>query len=241
MENDKYAWVIAYVDVNHIKNVEIDMQKNSQYADITAYIPTVKVLKKVFKGDESFEEVPLLFNYGFFYIPINKAKQRTFLEGMKQDISCIFGWVSDPAKTLRVKPDLYDNNICIFTESHIPYATANSQEIADLVDMARESTIFSAAELGKLSVGDIITLKGYPWDGMDATILSIDVPKKKVNVSLLLFQQMKEIQVSFDSVFFTMYREDNYNSEVLSKDSMDSIKNQYQKDKITFNLNINAD
>lgn len=238
MENDRYAWVIAYVDVNHIKNVEIDLQKHRQYKDITAYIPTVKVLKKVFKGDSSFEEVPLLFNYGFFYIPINQAKQKAFLEEMKQDISCIFAWVSDPAKTLQVKPDLYDNNICLFTEHHIPYATANSQQIADLVEMARESTIFSSAELEKLKVGDIITLRGYPWDGMDATIMSIDVPKKKVNVSLLLFQQMKEIQVSFDSVFFTMYREDNYNSEILSKDSIDSIKNQYQKDRITFNLNI---
>lgn len=241
MANDKYAWVIAYVDVNHIKNVEIDLQKDKEYGDITAYIPTVKVLKKVFKGDSSFEEIPLLFNYGFFYIPISKARQKLFLDALKQDISCIFAWVQDPAKTIKVKPDLYDNNICIYTDDHVAYATASSQEIADLVEMARESTIFSAAELEKLKVGDVITLRGYPWDGMDATILSIDIPKKKVNVSLLLFQQMKEIQVSFDSVFFTMYREDNYNSEALSKESMDSIKNQYQKDRITFNLNLNAD
>ena len=236
MAENKFSWIIAYVDVNHLKNVETDLRRKQQYKDITAYIPTVKILKKVFKGDSSFEEVPLLFNYGFFYVPLSKAKSKAFLDEMKQDISCIFAWVADPAKTIQTKPKLFENNLCVYDDSHVPFATATSQEIADLVEMARESTIFSAAELDKVKVGDTITLRGYPWEGMDAIVLSLDVPKKKVNVSLLLFQQMKEIQVSFDSVFFTIYRENNHNADILSKDSLDGIKHQFTKDRITFNL-----
>lgn len=240
MQNNKPCWVVAYVDVGHIKNVEIDLGKKPIYKDVKAYIPTVKILKKTFKGVESFEEVPLLFNYGFFSIPLNQAKSKTFLDNMKQDVSCIFGWVSDPAKVVARKPILYADNICIYTEQHVQFATATSEEIIALISMARESTIFSAVELDRVNVGDTITLKGYPWDNMDATVLSIDHKKQKLHVSLKLFQQMKDIQVSFDSVFFTVYNENNHNPDKFSKYSLDAIVLPSTKDKITFNLHLDG-
>lgn len=237
MVQDKtYTWIVAYIDVNFVKNVDLDLRSSPEYNEVTAYIPTVKVLKKKIKGLEEFEEVPLLFNYGFFRLPRNLARSKAYLDNMKANIACIFGWVPDPAKTIGKKPKLHDHNVC-YDDSNVPIATATSDEITKLVEMARESTIFSAVELDKLKVGDTITLKGYPWEGMDATVIEIDPKKKIIKVNLLLFQQLKEISVGFDSVFFTIYRNtSNYDPETPTNRSVNSFVGDKILDRLTFNL-----
>lgn len=229
-------WVVAYLDINHIKNVDRDLLKNPIFKDVVSYIPTVKVLKKVFKGEEQFEEVPLLFNYGFFSIPFHLACQRPFLEELKSTVSCIYAWVSDPIKVISSKPILVDGNVDWKNLSRIPVATATAEEIANLVSMSREKSIFSAMELGKINIGDIITLRGYPWEGIDAKVVGIDEKRKKIKVNLLLFQQMKEVSVSFDNVFFTVYNENTLNPDELSKVSLDELRDKKVLNKIEVNL-----
>lgn len=223
------CWVVAYIDINHLKNLEIDLAYSKEYELVKGYIPTVKILNKKFKGKEEFDEVPLLFNYGFFQIPRHLAVSKAFLDNMKTNISCIFDWVKDPAKVAK-KPILKEPNRIIHHDAEVRAATATSQEIADLVSMARENTIFSSIELDRAQVGSIVTLRGYPWEGTDATIVSVDKKKKKVQVSLILFNQTKVVDVNFDSIFFTVYN--NYDPEVLSKDSVDGFSHKNTMNKI---------
>ena len=227
------SWVVAYIDRAHLKNVEHDLAKEEAFDGVVAYIPTVKILKKQFKGEQEFEEVPLLFNYGFFQIPTHKACSKAYLDLLKERVSGIFAWVYDPAKVVAKKPDLYAGNNIYYADIHVSAATATSEEIAALVDSAREESIFSSKEIDKVKVGDIITLRGYPWEGMDAKVLYLDIPKKKLKVLLLLFQQMKEVMVSFDSVFFTMYRDNLHDPNVLSKTSIEDLKDKNILDKLT--------
>lgn len=226
------AWLIAYIDSTQLDNIYSDLNSLPEYKDVEFYIPTVKVLKKLAKNKEVFESVPLLFNYGFFKVPRKYATSKAYLDNMKSNIRCIFAWVNDPSKVI-IRKGVSGHRV----ESYIPVATATDDEIQALVDAARDSTIFSAVELDRVKVGDTITLKRDPWEGMDAIINSIDEKKKTVNVSLILFQQQKEITVSFDSVFFTIYSENNYNPDVLSKVSYDELLERKSADRVTYKMN----
>ena len=62
------SWAIAYINRDFIDRVEIDLGKYKKYEAVKAYIPTVRILRKKFKGKDIFEHVHLLFNYGFFQI-----------------------------------------------------------------------------------------------------------------------------------------------------------------------------
>ncbi len=237
MAQDKtFTWIVAYIDINHVKNVQFDLNRSGEYLDVTAYIPTVKVLKKKLKGVENFDEVPLLFNYGFFRLPRYLAMSKNYLDNMKTNINCIFAWVSDPSKTIGKRPELHEGNIR-YDDSHVPIATATSEEIAALVEAARDNTIFSAAEVDKIKVGDTITLRGYPWDGLDANVLAIDYKKQNIKVVVPLFNQLKEMDVSFDSVFFTIYKHPNqYDEESRGDKSLDLLQDKHVLDRLTFNL-----
>lgn len=238
MAQDKtFTWLVAYIDINHVKNVQFDLNRSGEYNDVTAYIPTVKVLKKKLKGVENFDEVPLLFNYGFFRLPRYLATSKSFLDNMKVNINCIFAWVHDPAKTIGKKPTLHEGNIK-YDDSHVPIATATSEEISALVTAARDNTIFSSAEIERIKVGDTITLKGYPWEGLDANVLEIDHKKQSLKVVVPLFQQLKAMDVSFDSVFFTIYKHPSqYDEDTKAGPSIDAMEGKGILDKLTFNLN----
>lgn len=77
-----FAWVIAYIDSKFINLIKPQLARNKEYEDVDVFIPTVKVLKKTFKGEDHFDEVPLLFYYGFFKIPRVLATSRNYLDNM---------------------------------------------------------------------------------------------------------------------------------------------------------------
>lgn len=239
MNDETTAWLVAYVDINHLINVNSELLRIPGGEEIEVYIPTVKVLKKKFKNEEFFEDVPLLFNYGFFRVPRRLAANRLFLDVMKAQINCIFAWVSDVTKVLRTLPILHEGNVAYYSDAHIPVATATSAEIAALVDKARENTIFTQTEIDKIVVGSLITLRGYPWEGMDAKVLEVDERHKNVKVSILLFQQQKDVVVPFDSVFFTIYHGNNYNDDLSNHKSLDEMRENKTMDKLNINLRGN--
>lgn len=194
------VWIIAYIDSTKIEHVVKDLRKKSIYRDIIAYIPTVRILQKKVKNQEIFEYVPLLFNYGFFKIPLPLACNEDFLIGLKQNIQCIFGWVKDSAKT--IKSQIEDEG-----ESYNPQvALATERDIANMLLSEEESSIYSAKDLEGLTIGNTITLRGYPFENINAEIISINHNKKQVKVKLELDSILKEVTVSFDNIFYTVYR-----------------------------------
>lgn len=214
------VWVIAYVISGEIDKVQRELAKYPEYAEVEAYIPTIKILKKTFKKEDIFEEVPLLFNYGFFAIPLKYAVYRTYLDNMQKNISCIYSWVKDPAKDI------------IKGKKNVSCAIAHPKEIEELIKKSINIGAHSADDLQLLKPGDIITLRGYPWDGMEAELLAIDEKRQRVKVRLLLFSQLKEVDVSYDNVFFTIYHNNNHDDSVgESRDSLDAMadKNSYNK------------
>lgn len=227
------AWLVAYIDSKLMGTVEKDLAKLPEYAGVEVYIPTVKVLKKTFKKEQTFEEIPLLFNYGFFNIPRERAVSKTFLDNMKANIPCIFNWLTDPVKGLKRKPRDKPGGPEYITDLYIPVATVTSEDIKSLIEVARESTIFSAVEIQRVKVGGTVTLRGYPWEGLEAVVKGINEKKKTLTVMILLFQSQKEVSISFDSVYFTVYNEYNCNPDILSKHSLDDFQAKKVLDKVT--------
>lgn len=207
-----YIWLISYIDSEQVQNVEKDLKRKAKYKDVQAFIPMVRVLNKQFKGKSIFNYVPLLFNYGFFKVPLESALNREFISGMKEDISCIYGWVRDGMRKPKDHP-------CY----SIQVALATAKEITQIMKSQANHSIYSAEDLSRVKVGDIISLKGYPFDNIQAEIKHIDFNKSKVRVLLQLDSLMKEVTVSFENVFYSIYQ-GGYDESNFSEKSLDEIK-----------------
>lgn len=214
MRTEQYIWVIAYVDRDHLDKLQKELNRNNQYTGIEAQIPVVQVLKKKFKGKDSFDEVPLLFYYGFFKIPILWAINHDLLDKIKKDLTCITAWVKDPAKVWSSHSRADLTKPILLGSRDVPYATATSDEVSRLIRLAKEESIHSSDDIDKLEVNSIITLMGYPFEGMEARVESIDRERKKVKVVLKMSVDDDDedsfggnpITVSFDNVFYSIYR-----------------------------------
>jgi len=217
LKKDK-IWVIAYINRDYIK-VANDELAQYEYDSVEAYIPTVKVLKKQFKGKNVFEFVPLLFNYGFFKIRYQDACDPSFLMLLRERITCIYGWVRDPSRAMSEELNLNFGNTGIIQA--IPKAaTATDKEVANMVKATKSMSIYTERDLDRIKVGDFIKLEGYPFDGIPAEILKINRRKGEVKVKLHIDELVKEMTVSFENVFYTIYKNFNENSRESSTDEL---------------------
>lgn len=211
---DNKVWIIAYINSSFLSSVEHDLKKSKSFLGVNAHIPTVRILRKQFKGRYIFQEVPLLFNYGFFEIPREKFNVE-FIRELKENVMAIYDWVKDPAKLLKAQPKIKilhsENGDETFEmplpeiAEDMPYGIASAEEVARLVELGSDISIYDKYELDNVGVGSIITLKGYPFEDVPARILVIDSKKEEVKVELLLDGLVKKAIVSFDNVFYTIY------------------------------------
>ena len=231
IDNKRFAWLVAYIDRTQIDKVDKDLRKYPQFNEVEAYIPTIQILKKTFKGKDTFENVPLLFNYGFFKVPRKYAIHASYLEDLQRNINCIYAWVKDPLKRVNQSLTNIEEDIA---DSAIRVATAHPKEIAKLV---KDSFAFSAhdsTEVHSLKPGDIVTLRGYPFDGISAEFISMNEKKQTAQMKIQIFDVLKEVSVSFDNLFYTIYKDENYNDEVSTLQSIDKMAETSHLDKATF-------
>lgn len=214
MENEP-VWVVAYINRDHIAIAQEELTKYG-HKDVEAYIPTVRLLTKKFKGKNHFEFVPLLFNYGFFKIPLKKAKNPDFLMELRHHITCIYAWVKDPAK---VQGTLRKDNKG--SRDALPAAAiASDKEVARMIKASQSMSIHCAEDLDRFRPGDYLKLEGYPFEGMPAEIISINKRKGEVRVRLGIENIMKEVTVSFENVFYTIYKDYSEEGREKSTDEM---------------------
>lgn len=220
MGNKKQVWLIAYVNRKHIEVVQSELIEYG-YKEVEAYIPTIKVLRKKFKGKNCFEFIPLLFNYGFFKVPYESACNSEYLSELRQRITCIYGWVKDPIKEMQKDRHLKASNTNL--SNAIPRAAvATDKEIQEMVKTSGDMGIYTQEDLKRIGPGDYIKLEGYPFEGMPAEVVSINHKKGEVSVKLLIdsFITGKEIKVSFDNVFYTVYKDYRENGRESSSDEL---------------------
>lgn len=212
------VWAIAYINRSFIPLVEEEI-KRYNYKEVEIYIPTVKILRKQFKGKNMFEMVPLLFNYGFFKLPWDMACNAEKLLELRHRISCIHGWVRDPSSDLVNNFSMRGDNDN-FRQALPRTAIATDEEVARMTKASQGMSIYCEEDLKRLKTGEYIKLEGYPFEGMPAEILNINHKKKEVRVKLLMDAIVKEIKVSFDNVFYTIYKDFEEESREVSSDEL---------------------
>jgi len=235
LKTDK-IWVIAYINRDHIKIANEELERYG-YNDVEAYIPTVRVLKKQFKGQNVFELVPLLFNYGFFKITYSDACDPNFLMELRERITCIYAWVKDPTRAMSTDLNINFGNIAQI-EALPKAAIATDKEVSLMVKASQSMSIYSESDLGRIKVGDFIKLEGYPFEGLPAEILRINRKKGEVKVKLHMDELVKEVTVSFENVFYTIYKNFNEESREASTDDLKERYGENSIDHITFKNNL---
>jgi len=213
-------WIGAYISSKHISTIQDDLKKSNVYKGVTSFVPMVSVLNKRHKGKEHFEDIPFLFNYGFFSVPKYFLPNSHLLKQMQKDITAIYAWVTDRCAYTDLD---YTKNPSYFLHNPMGIGIVTTKEIIRIRKSQNSKSIYSAADVENLYEGKIVVLKGYPFDGLDAEIIKVKKKKKEVEVKLLLQTHMSRVTVSFENIFYTIYKESFMNTEMkeLSTDEME--------------------
>lgn len=171
-----------------------------------AIVPTISVLKKSRKGNNEYEDVPLLFNYGFIKMKSEKAFDRYYLNKLKKDIPGIMSFM----KSLDYRPKrkrLRVDNAEDFDDYSV-VATITKEEVKKYRRMSRANKIFSVNDITRVGIGDYVVLRGYPFEGIPAIILESNLTTKTMLVKL--YPEMDgslEIEVPMENVLYSAYHE----------------------------------
>lgn len=231
MKRTPYVYVVFYLERKyfHLINKEL---KEKGYKHIRAIVPTIKILRKAIKGKLNFEEVPILFNYGFMKMPADKAYSRPFLNKLKRNLSGVRTFLKDTQTIFPRKKRARIDNAEDFDDFSIA-AVCPRKEVNRFRRLARENKKFSVDDINNIKIGDYIVLKVYPYEGVDATVLDVDMVNKLVKLMLYPENGKMTISLPFDHVLYSVYAnydEDKlyansreYDPNVITEESIDNI------------------
>ena len=169
-------------------------------------------------------------------MPSKKAVDRNFLRLLTRNIRGIRGFLKDTL-TLhnRKKKRARIENIDIWDDFSI-VATCTRKDVRRFLKIQKENKRFSVTDLVNLKPGDYINLRGYPYEGVDATILEVDHNNKRVKVLMYPQNGKLEIWLPFDSVVYSVYQ--NYDPRKLYVDQKGFDPNGITQEQIDKVLNI---
>ena len=211
MKNTPYIYCICRIDRKTWKYINEDLSSRG-YKRIKAYIPTVKILKKTKEGKNYYDEVPLLFNYGFIRMKSDKAFDRNFLNRVKKNIPGILNWMKSPESLFPKKKRARIDNPEDFDDFSI-VATVSRKQIRYYKQISKRNNIFSLESITGLKIGDYITLRGYPFEGIGAVVDEINLTTKTITVTIYPGKGSITIQLPMDNVLYSVYH--NYDEDNL--------------------------
>lgn len=209
MKRPPYTYAICRLDHKFWPYINQEL-KDRGYKHIRAIIPVVKVPLRSKSGHNDYKEVPLLFNYGFIRMSTEKAFNRQFLRKLKTQIPGITGWVHN---TVTMHPRKQRKRIdnAEDWDDFSQVATVKKSDIKFYRRMARSKNIYSKADVINLKIGEYITLHGYPFEGMGAQVLDINLTTKYISLGIPMGKGNIEVQMPLDQVLYSIYND--YNEE----------------------------
>lgn len=229
-----YKYCIFYIERKYYDRINKEL-KEKGYDKIKAIIPTVSILKKTTKGKMVLEDVPVLFNYGFMRIPTELAYSRPFLNKLKRSISGIRTWLRDTETLHPRKKKARIDNAEDFDDFSL-VATCSRKDVRRFIRISKDNKRFSVEDLVNVEIGDYIVLRGYPYEGIDATVLEVDHLCKRVKVLIYPEMGKMEVWLPFDNVIYSVYQ--NYDPDKLFANQGDFDPNQITSEAIDNIMNI---
>jgi transcription antitermination factor NusG len=235
MKHTHYSYCIFYLESKYYKSINDDL-KDRGYKHVKAIVPTVRILKgNTSRGDRVYKEEPVLFNYGFIKMPTVKAMSRDFLRKLKRDIPGIRGFLKNTETLFQRKKKARIDNMDIFDDFSI-VATCPRKDVRRFIKISQENKRFSVDDLVSIKPGDYVILRGYPFEGVDATVLEVDQNHKKCKLLLYPQNGKMEIWLPFDSVLYSIYQ--NYDPHKLYVDQTGCDLNQITQERVDKVLNL---
>lgn len=207
----KNVYCIFYIERKFYKNINKEL-KAKGYSKIHAVIPEVKILRKAIKGKTYYDEVPVLFNYGFMRMPLELAYSRTFLNKLRKDIAGIRTWLKSTQTMFPRKKKRRIDNAEDFDDFSM-VAICPREDVKRFRRIARKNRKYSLEELTSIKPGDYVTLNIYPYEGVDACIKKVNKKDKTVTLNLYPAMGTMEVTIPIDHVLYSIYH--NYDPEAL--------------------------
>lgn len=207
----KNVYCIFYIERKFYRTIN-DELKAKGYKGIRAIVPEIKILKKAIKGKTYYEEVPVLFNYGFMRMPVELAYSRTFLRKLRKDITGIRTWLKSTQTMFPKKKRRRIDNAEDWDDFSM-VATCPRSEVKRFRKISRANKKYSLEEITKLKEGDYVVLNIYPYEGVDATIKKVNRKEKTVTLNLYPNMGTMEVTIPLDHVLYSIYH--NYDPESL--------------------------
>ena len=207
MKRTHYSYCVFYLEEKYYRSINQDLKDNG-YRFVRAIVPTIKFIDhQSSRGRYIDTEVPILFNYGFIKIPTKYIFNRQYMANMKKAIPGIKGWLKN-TETLhrnRGKKKRVDN-LDIF-DDFSQIARVTRKEVRRLLDISIENSRLKFEDITAIHKGDFITLRHYPYIGVDAIIEDIDWEKQKVK--LLVYPQTYKIVnwLPMEFVIYSVYED----------------------------------
>lgn len=166
-----------------------------------------------------------------------KAFDRQYLRKLKKDIPGILGWLKSletmhpKKKRARIdNPEDFDD----FSK----VAIVSKEEVKYYKRVSKQNRVYTSEDIINLKLGSYVVLKGYPFEGIGATILEVNLNLKLVKVALYPDSANIIVQIPMDNVFYSIYNDFDENKLMASNDfiqeNIDSekveqflLKNQY--------------
>ena len=228
-----YSYVIFYLERKYYHLIEKELKERG-YDNIKVIIPTIDILRRTVKGKMIFESVPILFNYGFMRMPTEKAFSRPFLNKLRRNISGIRTFLKSTETMHERKKKIRIDNAKDFDDFSL-VATCSRKDVRRFIRLAKANKKYSIDDLINVKPGDYIVLKGYPYEGIDATVLSVNYTNKTVKVLIYPEHGKMEVTLDFDSVLYSVYQDSD--PDKLHCNNFDYDPNSITSEKIEENIN----
>jgi len=212
-------WAVASIDFKKVKNLKRELAKFK--LDIEYRIPCVQVCRKHVKNKPVIEDVPILFHYGFFKLPFDIASDLDRLSKIQDQLTCLNKWMymrDADREFLRRKAvkQIKERITKDFDAKHhidikiIQVKTVREQDVERLESICKHYSIYSGEDILALKKGQEIYLKGYPFDGMKAEVVSVSIAHQTAVVllgTLIMGDQVvyKQVTLPFSNIFYSIY------------------------------------
>lgn len=225
----KFVYCIFYLEKKYFHNTQKQLQE-AGFHKLKAIIPMVKILKKTIKGKMQFVEEPVLFNYGFIKMPSEFAYDRQFLNKVKKSIPGIHHWLRD-TDTLHPKKKRRRIDNAEDWDDFSLVATCPRKDVRRFLKISRENHQYSLDDFVKVTPGTFVQLKGYPYDGMNATVKKVDHTTRTVELDMVtLMGGSLTLTLPFDNVIYSVYKD--YDPDVIYASFLDMDMNQVTEEGI---------
>lgn len=199
----KKVYAITRVDVERFHFLQTELDK-AGLGHIKAIVPSVPILISTRRGKKEYKEVPILFNYGFLRVPLEDLYNREFLLQVPKVVPSMYSWVTSPEplhrKKIRHRTENYD-----LWDDFSQVAIASDIDVKRFIKLAESQQVYGADDILTLPLGSYITLKGYPYEGLGATILEVNPHKKQVKVQVCEDFAELSVWVDFGHVLYSPY------------------------------------